>query len=295
MSFVDQGAYRRFCGPSILEKSMHSLLGIVEGITADRTVTTEEISLLNAWLGYHRPLESNHPFNEVIPRLAGILADGILDPEEKEDLLWLARKILRGDLAKSVKTDFQELHGLLQGIIADGVVNQEELQHLHAWLDEHEHLRRMWPFDEIEALIVGVLGRGAIDPDQQRILLDFFGHFCEWRGSQSPGEIQVAATGVCAVCPAIEFTQRKFCLTGTSQRYFRSHFEKVIMDLGGVVKKGVTRDLDYLILGAEGNPCWAYSCYGRKVEQAMNYRRAGSLLLIVHENDFHDAIVDRRG
>jgi hypothetical protein len=67
------------------------------------------------------------------------------------------------------------------------------------------------------------------------------------------------------------------------------------MDLGGVVKKGVTRDLDYLILGAEGNPCWAYSCYGRKVEQAMNYRRAGSLLLIVHENDLHDAIVDRRG
>jgi hypothetical protein len=27
----------------------------------------------------------------------------------------------------------------------------------------------------------------------------------------------------------------------------------------------------------------------------MNYRRAGSLLLIVHENDLHDAIVDRRG
>lgn len=34
------------------------------------------------------------------------------------------------------------------------------------------------------------------------------------------------------------------------------------------------------------NPCWAYACYGRKVEQAIGLRKAGSQLLLVHEADF---------
>ena len=54
----------------------------------------------------------------------------------------------------------------------------------------------------------------------------------------------------------------------------------------------VSAKLDYLIIGADGNPCWAYACYGRKVEKAVDLRKTGSRLLLVHENDFHDAVAD---
>ncbi len=46
------------------------------------------------------------------------------------------------------------------------------------------------------------------------------------------------------------------------------------------------------MVGAKGNPCWAFACYGRKVEEAMALRKAGNRLLIVHENDFFDALED---
>jgi hypothetical protein len=54
----------------------------------------------------------------------------------------------------------------------------------------------------------------------------------------------------------------------------------------------VIKELDYLIVAAERNLCWAFSCYGRKVEAAMDLRKSGTRLTIVHENDFWDAVAD---
>lgn len=62
--------------------------------------------------------------------------------------------------------------------------------------------------------------------------------------------------------------------------------------LGGEVVNHVSSHVDYLVIGADGNPCWAYACYGRKVEKAVQLRKKGGRILLVHENDFHDAVAD---
>lgn len=66
----------------------------------------------------------------------------------------------------------------------------------------------------------------------------------------------------------------------------------MVTKLGGEVSENMTSKTDFLIIGAEGNPCWAYACYGRKVERAVELRKSGANVLIVHENDFHDAVAD---
>lgn len=43
------------------------------------------------------------------------------------------------------------------------------------------------------------------------------------------------------------------------------------------------------------NPSWAFACYGRKVKQALAYRKAGSRMLLVYENDFWDAVAEAEG
>ncbi|GMA55471.1 hypothetical protein GCM10025857_68280 [Alicyclobacillus contaminans] len=52
----------------------------------------------------------------------------------------------------------------------------------------------------------------------------------------------------------------------------------------------MTVDTDYLVVGDQGNPCWAFSCYGRKVEKAVKLRKQGRRILIIHEVDFWDAL-----
>ena len=61
-------------------------------------------------------------------------------------------------------------------------------------------------------------------------------------------------------------------------------------DRGAKVVESVSAELDYLVVGVSGNPCWAYPSYGRKIEKAMELRRQGSQLLIVHKSDFFDAL-----
>jgi hypothetical protein len=83
---------------------------------------------------------------------------------------------------------------------------------------------------------------------------------------------------------------RIFCIAGTSSRAGRSAIAKEIEGAGGTYIDNIRQDLNYLIVGNNSNPCWAFSCYGRKVEQVMDYRKKGIQIVIVNENDFWDAI-----
>jgi hypothetical protein len=38
-----------------------------------------------------------------------------------------------------------------------------------------------------------------------------------------------------------------------------------------VVADTLKEDIDYLIIGADGSPCWTFACYGRKVEKSRQY------------------------
>ena len=59
---------------------------------------------------------------------------------------------------------------------------------------------------------------------------------------------------------------------------------------GGVVVDSVNSKLNYLIVCDEKNACWAFTCYGRKIEEAMKHRKKGVNLVIVHEYDLYDTL-----
>lgn len=98
--------------------------------------------------------------------------------------------------------------------------------------------------------------------------------------------------GICAICQEIDFDGTTFCFTGQSKRAKRKEIAEIIESLGGKFNNNVTKKTRYLIVGNDGNPCWAFSCYGRKIEEAVNRRKNGQTLTIVNEIDFWDIIDD---
>jgi hypothetical protein len=66
--------------------------------------------------------------------------------------------------------------------------------------------------------------------------------------------------------------------------------ESEVTSRGGWTHRNVTQDVTYVVVFDEGNPHWAFSCYGRKVEKAYTLRRKGHPISIVHEIDFWDAL-----
>lgn len=291
---ADHQPYAHFTGPARLEKSVNSLLGIVEGIAIDGHINATELGFLDLWLSEHLELRERHPYTELVPVVERAVSDGVLSEEERADILWLCERLRSQEFYDRTSADLQRLHAVLGGIVADAQVSEAELRGLSDWMEEHEHLKSCWPFDEIGSLVTAVLKDGKIDADEHASLMAFFSEFvalCDGRTiTSAPIKDGATVVGLCAVDPEITFDERSFCFTGASSRYSRNEIGGIIQGLGGKLLSNVSPKVHYLVIGAEGNPCWAYACYGRKVEKAVELRKAGARVVIVHELDFHDAV-----
>jgi hypothetical protein len=281
-----------------LDKSLHTLEGIVKGIAMDGKITPSEIDELRSWCFDYVGLSSHSPFNEFIPLIQTAISDLTLTDEEIKGVLWCCKNMTTPNLYYDiVSADIQRLQGILHGIMADHRIEEEELKELQSWIGDNDHLRGSYPYDEIDSVITRVMQDGRIDPEEHDFLKVFFSEFIAMPTDATidPDELarlkqSITIPGICAFNPEITLPGKSFCFTGISSRASRSDIAKKIEIHGGIYIDHVRPDLNYLIVGNNGNECWAYSCYGRKVEEAINYRKKGANILIVHENDFWDAV-----
>lgn len=291
MSELDD--YYHFSGPQRRDKALHTLRGILEGVIADHRINEKEFRELDSWLSAYEPLGRKCPaFVELATATRAAMADGIFTSEEIEDLKALTARLLStSGYFGAVTHAIQELHGMLHGVLADGVVVRDELAALRDFLEEHEHMRGVWPLTEIDTIVTAALTR-ELSSEQRAQLKFFFSQFTHLTVNHpkpaAPVDLNIMA--VCATAPEITFPRRFFCFTGICTKMPRRAVHEIVAKHGGFPRDNVTREIDYLVVHETANPCWAYSCYGRKIEEAVHLRMEGMPIQIVQERDFWDAI-----
>ena len=291
----DANDYRKYNDRCILDKTMSTFEGILTGISIDNEMGSKEIEALLQWCIDNQLLANKKPYDELFNHVFSAIEDNILTDDEKEDLIWLCRR-LRGDgiYYDCLTHDMQVLQGILYGILADGKITKEELTGLQDWLYENEQLASYYPYDEICTLVNQVLKDGVVSPEEEQLLKAFFSQFTNGGakcGTCSEKEKTLLTTaGICALDPEITISDHLFCFTGKSEKASRSELAEIIIEHGGKFNDSVTAKTDYLIIGNAGNQCWAFSCYGRKVEKAIDLRKKGNHILIVNELDFWDSL-----
>ncbi|WP_342543336.1 BRCT domain-containing protein [Paenisporosarcina sp. FSL H8-0542] len=301
MNFYEVYDYRAFTAPAEIHKAVNSLIGMLKGVQFDVVVNEDELSEVVNWCSLHRRFESRFPFSEIIPVIDEALSDHQLTNEEIQDILWLCENVVHHDGFKNfydlITSSLQQLHGIIHGIMSDNKINEKEIDQLSEWMEDRDLLKGFYPFDEIYSLLVAAKKDGVITEDEKNMLKAFFGNFIDSRTSYNVNEIEIkdlqskySVGGICAVCPDITFENKTFSFTGISGKAKRSEIAETILSQGGLFNNNVTKKTDYLIVGDDGNPCWAFSCYGRKVEKAVQLRKEGSQIIIVHENDFWDEL-----
>lgn len=291
--------YRRYTKPAELHKAINTLRGLISGVTADKEMSEAEAMEVSNWLILQSYLRDRHPFSELIPMVEAALADGVISTEEREDILWLCSSFTtNGDYYDVITSGVQFLSGLVYGMLADGELSDNEISLLKDWLDNNDYLAGVYPYDELTALVTAIMADNAVSADERNILKAFIGNLIDFSSSYNLHEPdfkklreEYSVAGICALCPEVEFVGRSFCFTGEANRP-RSEMEQAAVSLGGELRKSVSSKTDYLVVGHYGNPCWAFSCYGRKIEEAINVRKAGGKVQIIDENDFWDAVAD---
>jgi hypothetical protein len=91
----------------------------------------------------------------------------------------------------------------------------------------------------------------------------------------------------------VAFPSRAFCFTGKLIDLKRTAAEREVRSRGGVILDRINERLDYLVIGDEASPAWKYGGYGRKIEQARDFHRAGCARpVLVSESMFLEALVN---
>ncbi len=275
-------------------KALLVLEGMVRGMAIDGGINAEEIAELENWYRLHEDILQRQSFHNLAKLLAEALKDGCLSAEEKADIIWLCSSYTANNIYYDlVNSDMQKLYGLLYGIIADNKIELVEVQKLGQWLAKNDHLAGVYPYDELYSLIKVVLEDGQLSLVERNMLKVFFSEFVDIQNSYNLNEDEleelrssINISGICAINPQISFQDKLFTSTGTSARASSTEMKTMVESRGGRFKASVVKDTDYLIVANKENPCWAFSCYGRKVEQAVKLRKAGNHIQIVHEDDF---------
>jgi len=284
------------------ERTITRLQGLLSGISADKKLNNLEVAGLYKWLNENEFLRERYPFCELTQMLDDALEDGVIDEDEKDDLLSWCRDYTDADsLLKTVETEaIRLLHGFLHGIVIDNIINDKEIYGLQEWLVTFDEYKTIWPFAEVWGLLEAILADGIVDEEEREYLANFCQEFSErpvdaailhddiykkaFMKKDAP--ILKPVTSLCDQVKDIVFKQSTFCLTGAAKSGKRQTIEQAIEMAGGTMRPRVDKTLTYLVIGAKSSPCWVYSTYGRKIEQAMQLRQESKQPLILYEETF---------
>lgn len=184
--------------------------------------------------------------------------------------------------ANDMKRSLSALVGIAQGLLCDGQLNDDEIHFLDAWLTENNAIANAWPGDVVHARARSALADGVVTEGERKHLVDTLTQLIGGSHDELAASTHVSGLALDTV-ERVDFVNASFCLTGD---FIYAPREKCVMAIeqrGGIVG-GVTKKLRYLVVGGLGSPEWKHGSFGTKIEKAMQYKRDGFPILIVHED-----------
>jgi NAD-dependent DNA ligase len=173
------------------------------------------------------------------------------------------------------------LIGLSKGLLADGRIDPAEADVLRTWLAQNRRVSNHPVIIHLYDRVNAMLADDVLDQEESEELL------CALRqiaGESELGEIAKSATlPICSPPPTVAFSGQSFLFTGTCVFGTRKECQAATEKLGGSCASGVTKSLNYLVLGTYVTDSWAHETFGRKIEKAMAYRNDGVPLSIITE------------
>ncbi len=180
------------------------------------------------------------------------------------------------------------LIGISQGLICDRHLSNEEIAFLDAWLLENSAIATTWPGDVVHARIKSVVADGVVTEEERAYLIDTLSQVVGGGLEELAEKSHVTSLAFDNV-QRVTFDGKRFCLTGNFVYAPRDVCESTIVRRGGVIG-GVTKGLNYLVIGGLGSAEWKHGSFGAKIEKAMKYKRDGLPILVVHEDTWASSL-----
>lgn len=185
--------------------------------------------------------------------------------------------------SNTVRQSCGALIGIVQGLLADNDLNDREIAFLQQWLANNEAISAIWPGSTIAAQIQGILSDNHVSDAERQHLVEVLQKLVGGTLTELAESTHVSTLPMDNV-QALTIPGKSFCLTGDFVFGPRSTCESAITTRGGEVQTGVTKKLNYLVIGGLGSNEWKHGSFVTKVEKAMQYKQDGLPITVVHED-----------
>jgi hypothetical protein len=261
-------------------KAASTLVGILNGITADNELKDIEIFFLQNWLENQE--ERKNDLLDIYEDIQIILNDKVITKEERDDLFCSLNDCI--DYSPAVfKDDFciNQLLGFLKGIAADDAISTIEFDKLRIELLKYESITSKWPFFIIGKTISDILQDGIVETSELRELCELVQHITGTKFTKYGDAVGGATTLFDE--PIHSFNFKKVCLTGKFISGTRNNLNKQLESLGAIIHENVTMQTDVLLIGTLCSRDWIHSSTGRKIEKAIELKENGQSIIITNE------------
>ncbi len=82
----------------VADRTITELIGIAKGLIADGVINEAEADFLAKWLEGNRNMAPGWPIDQIDARIRHMLADGVLDQEERQELFAILTQLVGGTL-----------------------------------------------------------------------------------------------------------------------------------------------------------------------------------------------------
>ena len=148
---------------------------------------------------------------------------------------------------------------------------------------------RRFPADVIHDEIHAVLAAGGVDEEKRAHLIKILKDLLAAPERELLARAWVSDIGYDSAAE-IEFSNRRFCLTGDFIHGPRRHCDAEIRERGGLIAASVSQRVDFLVVGSLGSVEWKRGNFGAKIERAMYYKSRKLPMKILREAAWRAAL-----
>lgn len=187
--------------------------------------------------------------------------------------------------ARVAGRSFDELMGFVRGILADGEVTEAEARSLLQWCECNPLAVAEWPGREIAARLNRVFADGVVTEEERADLAALLQAVTGGQPKAPSGAGRSTRLPLNDPLPQLAFAGRTFVFTGQFVYGPRNACEAEVVQRGGHCSSGVTKKVDFVVIGELCSRDWLYSTHGTKIQKAVEYRdERGVPIAIVPED-----------
>ncbi len=135
-----------------------------------------------------------------------------------------------------------------------------------------------------------VLADGAITHEERDYLVSVLRSLCGSEFSLTGAPEPLVATLPIDDQVTVRLVNAGVCHTGEFLYGTRAAVERATLKAGGMPVDGVSRRVEYLVIGTRVSPNWAHTTYGRKIQRAAELQEAGHEIEIISERRWLEAL-----